>query len=759
MPGDEASLGDQQTFEGGAQPADSAKHSLGDQSTFGDDDGSSWSDFGEVSPDADFDMEVADLSARYTIDGSPGIGGMGEVLLATDTRLKRQVAIKRVRGEFAKSQVAVRRFLTEAQSIAALNHLNIVQIYDYGRDKDGPFLIMEYVDGGSLLDRCREGAIPVDEAIELTCQLCDGLGKAHDAGIIHRDIKPANVLLTGEGVPKLTDFGLAKDETADAGLSVAGAVLGTLDFMPPEQRRDSALTDSRSDLWSLAATLYQMVTGEPPRVIDLDAVPQQLRTSLAKELKLNQDDRYQAAWEFRDALRASQQDNGTGGELLEGECPQCRTRNEPSRNFCRGCGGALQAECFSCSVTVPMWEVFCGECGTNQTDLLEERRTRMASNQSEAESLLRSYDFDRATELATALGDEQDPRLQHLKGWVEDFLTQIEQGREQQLERVGGQLTEAATHEQVHDYAAGLRVLEQVPKTLRETQVSGHSDTVTGVMNRLQSTLEETQCLDREIRQRLETRKLNGLQNAVDQLLALQPGRKGLTDLRARLKQRDDKIAGKVSDGLEKVKALRQRCRFEAALKRLEKMPEDVGLLSSEINDLGESCGQLASQQEAAMRAVEAASEPDLPPRMATGYESDIRRYRVVLVAESLEDQKFLSVCDSAAAKLRELRGAEEQKQKLKLVAAAVAAVVLLIAAGLWVRSSIRARSLASAIERQSWEEALQIDGQHVLALTGRANQRLNAAVPDIAGAFADLRLAELVDSTVSELKPVKALA
>ena len=371
---DDQSLGGEQTFAGKIERDDSPQslgyhgtyaggpgirdpQSLGDEATFGDAGGD----------DEPFDdgMEVVDLSARYTIEKELGKGGMGEVLLATDTRLERKVAIKRILGDAAKSRTAVSRFLTEAKSIAALNHPNIVQIYDYGRAADGPFLIMEFVEGSSLLDKCREGALDLDEAIDLTCQLCDGLGKAHDANIIHRDIKPANVLLTVDGMPKLTDFGLAKDETADAGLSVAGAVLGTLDFMPPEQRRDAALTDNRSDLWSLAATLYQMVTGKSPRVIKFTDLPQSLHEVLGRALEDEKDDRYQTAREFRDALRASQQGAvkpapSATAELGTGECAKCHTRNESSRKFCSECAAPLRVSCLKCEAEIPVWDKVCG---------------------------------------------------------------------------------------------------------------------------------------------------------------------------------------------------------------------------------------------------------------------------------------------------------------------------------------------------------------------------------------------------------------
>ncbi|MGB4709588.1 MAG: protein kinase, partial [Fuerstiella sp.] len=874
MPEDDKSLSDQPTFSGGRQPQDEGPQSLGDEHTFSggvQNDPQSLGDeatFGDVAGvgEAAFDdgMEVVDLAARYTTEGVLGKGGMGEVLLATDTRLERKVAIKRMLGDGAKSRTAVSRFLTEAKSIAALNHPNIVQIYDYGRATDGPFLIMEYVEGNSLLGRLRDGAIPLDEAIDMTCQLCDGLGAAHKANIIHRDIKPANVLLTNDGIPKLTDFGLAKDETADAGLSVAGAVLGTLDFMPPEQRKDVALTDSRSDLWSLAATLYQMVTGKSPKIIRFNNVPQSLQDVLGKALEDEKDDRYQTAAEFRDALRASQQDTGSE-ELEEGSCPGCGTKNPTNRKFCRNesCGIDLQVACLSCSEKIPMWEGVCDSCGTKQSTLLQQRRDSMVSSQSEAESLLKSFDFDRATELATSLRDEPDLRLQHLKGWADKFLPQIDQGRQQQLEQMGGQLTEAAAHEQAHDYAAGLRVLSKVPAILREAQVPGHSDTVSGVMSRLQSTLDEIKRLDAEIRQRVKTRKLNGLLSELNQLLNLQPDRKDISTLKtqlldrdrklnetrdkayaaaqqklsaqdydrvleevaridksvlsdeiaqlrdeaiekrdrlktlraaiseavktkklhgllkkvdeclslksddadmqklqARLQARDRKNAAQIADVLEKAQGLRGECRFAAASKALGRIPHE--LQTQKASDLLDDCDQLGALREMSMRALKSAMDSE-------EYKSGLTKtkdYCDSLETGYLEDEEFSRALAACKRALKEQREAEESAErqralmkKLAIAAAAVTAVVLLIAAGLWVRSSMNASALAEAVQQQQWDEALAIDDQHVPALVGRANQRLAAETPDIDGAFADIGLAEQVDSTVAELKPAKALA
>jgi len=377
------SLGDDATFAGKASARSQRSDvSLGDERTLGGGDA--------VGLDTVIDdIEVVDLEARYKIEGTLGQGGMGAVLLATDTRLDRKVAIKRILGEAARSKAAIMRFLTEAKAIAALNHPNIVQIYDYGRAKDGPFLIMEYVDGGSVADLCKQGALPFDRAIAVVCQVCEGLATAHALGIVHRDIKPANILLNRAGAPKLTDFGLAKAEAADHGMTVTGAVMGTPDFMPPEQRRDAALVDHRSDLWSLAATFYQMLTGRSPKIVRLHEAPQALQAILAKALEDEKHDRYQSAAEFHAAIRSAtdkptRRQVTSAAELTAGECPRCHEPNESHRKFCRNpeCAASLRVPCLAetCGREIPVWDKVCPECGAKQPELVAAKAKELTAS-------------------------------------------------------------------------------------------------------------------------------------------------------------------------------------------------------------------------------------------------------------------------------------------------------------------------------------------------------------------------------------------
>jgi serine/threonine protein kinase len=513
------------------------KQSLGDrESLFG---GDSALDLPE---DA---MEVIDLTQRYMIERTLGKGGMGEVLLATDTRLDRKVAIKRILGEAARSRTAVNRFLTEAKSIAALNHNNIVQIYDYGRAQDGPFLIMEYVDGESLLDRCRAGALPIEEAIELTSQLCEGLGRAHAKGIIHRDIKPANILLTKDGIPKLTDFGLAKAESGDTGMTMAGAVLGTIDFMPPEQRRDASLVDARSDLWSLAATLYQLVTGKSPKIIKFNDVPKGLQAVLGKALEDAKEDRYQSAKEFQEALRQSLRDTSPDDVVVEqGQCPNCKTKNESHRRFCCNpkCGTSLEVSCLSCATKIPIWEEVCGSCGGKQEELATARRRQKDSERLKAQEALEANDFSLARSLAIPLAEEQDPRLQQSVGWARQFLEDVDSAHRDYLGQISQCLGESLQHEKAYDYSAGIRTLNQVSKAMREVAIPGQLETVAQVLSRLDRKQAEAKSLESKIRTSVLHRSFDHLLPEVERFLQLVPNRVEMVKLKEQLIARNVKL-------------------------------------------------------------------------------------------------------------------------------------------------------------------------------------------------------------------------
>ncbi|WP_053057505.1 protein kinase domain-containing protein [Rubrobacter aplysinae] len=207
------------------------------------------------------------IDGRYGYIDSLGTGGMARVLLARDTVLDREVAIKLLHDYYAGDPEFVERFRNEAQSAAALAHPNIVSIYDLGRSEEGAYYIaMEHVAGGTLKERLeREGRLPVEEAASLGTQIADALEAAHRNGVIHRDIKPQNVLLTEEGEVRVADFGIARAASAPSVVSGSGTglVLGTASYMSPEQAAGETL-GPESDLYSLGVVLYEMVTGRLP---------------------------------------------------------------------------------------------------------------------------------------------------------------------------------------------------------------------------------------------------------------------------------------------------------------------------------------------------------------------------------------------------------------------------------------------------------------------------------------------------------------
>jgi len=200
----------------------------------------------------------------YEILAELGGGGMGRVYRARDLTLERIVALKTLAPQFRTDQVLVQRFLKEARAAARLNHPNIVQIYDFGKEGDTYYLAMEYVEGESLAGFLKRGTFTESDAISVTRFTCRALVVAHSEGLIHRDIKPDNLMLTAKGELKLVDLGVAKRVDEDQSLTQTGQALGTPHYISPEQIRAAKDIDGRADIYSLGATMYHLVTGKPP---------------------------------------------------------------------------------------------------------------------------------------------------------------------------------------------------------------------------------------------------------------------------------------------------------------------------------------------------------------------------------------------------------------------------------------------------------------------------------------------------------------
>lgn len=242
-----------------------------------------------------------------------GEGGMATVYRAFDQRLQRPRAIKVLSPALSNRPSLRRRFLAEAQTMANLEESRVVRIFDTGEDGDRVFIVMELVEGGSLVDRVRDfGPLPPRMAAEATVQICESLQAAHDAGVIHRDIKPHNILLTRNGEIRITDFGIAQVQSDEDGMTKTGAVMGTWGFMAPEQKANAKQVDVRADLYSVGATLWSLLTGEtPPELFMADAepgmlegIPEALAEVIKRSTRYRREDRYVSARSMADSLRA-----------------------------------------------------------------------------------------------------------------------------------------------------------------------------------------------------------------------------------------------------------------------------------------------------------------------------------------------------------------------------------------------------------------------------------------------------------------------
>jgi serine/threonine-protein kinase len=278
-------------------------------------------------------LEAGRQIGRYRILSAIGEGGMGVVYLAADTVLPRNVALKVLPEDIASNKERLGRFEREAHAVSVLNHPNILTIYEFGTEADVHYIATEFVDGITLRDELRSGQMPLADILAVAEQTALALAAAHSAGIVHRDIKPENIMIRGDRIVKVLDFGLAKLAEPPSHPSGAedptklrtdpGVVLGTVTYMSPEQAKGKPV-DERTDIWSLGAVIYEMVRGTPAfdgesanEVIasiltsepePLASVPRDLERIIKRSLRKNPDERYQSVKDLLIDIRELRQE-------------------------------------------------------------------------------------------------------------------------------------------------------------------------------------------------------------------------------------------------------------------------------------------------------------------------------------------------------------------------------------------------------------------------------------------------------------------
>jgi eukaryotic-like serine/threonine-protein kinase len=298
-------------------------------------------------------LAIGQLVKHYEIVGLIGEGGMGEVYLAKDTILGRQVALKLVPEYVRNDPDRLRRFKQEARTASTLSHPNVCVIHEIGETDDGrPFIAMEYIEGVTLRQRMNERAMKLGDALDIAVQVGDALTAAHEAGVVHRDVKPENIMIRRDGYVKVLDFGLAKlTERRQTGAqttmstllihSSPGTVMGTAGYMSPEQARGVPV-DVRTDIWSLGVVLYEMVSGHPPfagptptdvvvAIVEkepltishhIGGAPAELERIVRKALRKNPEERYQIVKEMAIDLRSLRKDLDIDAQLDRSLAPQ-----------------------------------------------------------------------------------------------------------------------------------------------------------------------------------------------------------------------------------------------------------------------------------------------------------------------------------------------------------------------------------------------------------------------------------------------------
>ncbi len=391
------------------------------------------------------------VEGRYKLVKQIGTGGMGVVYLAMDQRLERNVAIKRLVVKSYNARTVQRRFLREAQTIAALGHYNIVNIFDIGQDQEGHYIVMEYVAGPVLSEKAKpsnptmplnlhqyvnaHGPMEPEMAITLMRRVCNALQYAHNQGIIHRDIKPTNILLNVDFEPKLVDFGLARpiNLAKSEEITLAGSILGTPEYCAPEQWGDASAVDVRADIYAMAGVFWYAISGRSPRYFREHDLDKDLAEIIGKALAAKPDERYPTVGDFlldldkldeeeevvsRSAAIDPQPSVDVNTTQAFWVCRNCEQTSPDSAKYCIHCGASGLDNCPNCGTLYRVGLQHCPGCGVD-VKLVEESATMLSTAKNHASFC----EFETALNYLNETTRNASPEARQLyKEWREAIL-------------------------------------------------------------------------------------------------------------------------------------------------------------------------------------------------------------------------------------------------------------------------------------------------------------------------------------------------
>ncbi|MFO8006646.1 MAG: protein kinase [Candidatus Brocadiia bacterium] len=418
------------------------------------------------------EIKKGDVLGGFRIEQMVGAGAMAVVYEATQLSLDRRVALKILPQEFATKESFVRQFDSETDLLASLNHPNIVSIIDRGREGNTYYFAMEYVAGTTLGELLSASEIEEEFLLDIFEQCAQALVYAHNKGIVHRDLKPANIMVNDQGMVKVTDFGVAS-LLAEVQEEAGGKrkVMGTRGYMPPEQEQHVSRADERSDIFSMGAVIYRILTGKVPDILP-PAPPSKMNPEVdprvdslvLKCLQAAPGKRYQSAEEMLDAVRAYRR-QVTGAEVV---CPECQKENPVTQKTCLHCGADLSElfdVCPECGAENRIDVEICMSCGCSLKQRRHQTSVRISKIEEQARKHALKKEFSEAIsrlqEVTEVKGKVFERARQKARRLIESYQEQREQHHRQQV---------AHARKMVRDgvLGAAAQVLEQVPEEFHE---------------------------------------------------------------------------------------------------------------------------------------------------------------------------------------------------------------------------------------------------------------------------------------------------